>query len=412
LTDKRQKIPLLLKLKRFKNSRQIEALNNIFSFVKPARKYKGVPGRILLIRNDRIGDAVVTLAVIRDLKLNYPALRVDVLVSNRNRFVFDDFKYADDVIEFDWTPHHLNRMYGLPVLGGILQVMRYALVPYFFSSSFREKIDKLKTKKYDVAADLVGLTRNALLCKVISRFSIGPKKLGVYVLYDYYINSNWVSPRDEDFMTKKIEITLENALGLTFEKRETSLPPVHHIAAESSCTAFDICFHFGASKLRKLELHKEMELIRFFKGMNVLVTDSGETKNFLELKKHFGVTGNITFKTCNSLNDLVPDCAGAKLLVCYDGGQAHYLSQFVRTLTIFGPGSVALWRPYEFAHYKVLEKDDNGTVSAVSDGALGHIVVYFPIWCRPCFDIGCKERPCLGEIRTEFIRNIIMKYCL
>lgn len=80
---KKQKIPFVLKLKRLKNSGAVDALNGFISKIKPSKKYTGVPKRILLFRNDRIGDAVVTLPVIRDIKTNYPDLIIDVIVSRQ-----------------------------------------------------------------------------------------------------------------------------------------------------------------------------------------------------------------------------------------------------------------------------------------------------------------------------------------
>ena len=116
----RQKIPLLLKLKRFKNSSFVNFFNGLPGKLKPPKKFKGVPDSILFIRNDRIGDAVVTLPVIRDLKLNYPGIRITVLASSRNKFVFEDKDYIDDLIILDWTPDSLPAIYRLPLLGGIL----------------------------------------------------------------------------------------------------------------------------------------------------------------------------------------------------------------------------------------------------------------------------------------------------
>ena len=416
MAEKRQKIPLLLKLKRIKNSKPIDWLNSIFSNVKHPRTFKGIPNRILLIRNDRIGDAVVTLPVIRDIKLNYPDIKIDVLVSRRNKFVFKNLSYVDDVIESNWTPENLSRLYKLPLLGEIFQFFRYTFLPYLFSNNFRQKInqlkDQLKEKKYDVAADLVGLKRNALLCRMISRFSIGPKKLLTYNLYDYYIDSNWVALGDKDFMTKKIENALINGMNLKLEKRNTSLPLTNNHLSRTEGFTYDVLVHLGSTELRKLSAGKEKELIEYLSGLNVLVTDKSETSNFYSLKKLFINKSNIKFKIFNSLEETVQDCFKSRLLLCYDGGQAHYLSQFARTITVFGPGSVALWRPYEFADYSLLEKDTNGTEALISRGAFRHIAIYFPIWCRPCFDIGCREKPCLGEIRTDFIMYIIKKYCL
>jgi ADP-heptose:LPS heptosyltransferase len=412
LAEEKQKIPVLLKLKRIKNSPAAERINSLFSLIKPARKYKGIPERILLVRNDRIGDAVVTLPVIRNIKMNYPDMKVDILVSEKNKFVFEDFNYADDVIEFSWAPANPGKLYKLPVLGGFLQFIRYVIFSYLFSVSFREKIGHLKSKKYDAAADLVGLFRNALLCNRVSRFSVGPRKFAVHIAYDYYLDTNWVSSADKDFMTNKIEQAVENALGLSFAKRNTTLPFLNIDNGTPPKETYDVIFHLGTSELRRLNIEKEKKLIEFMAGLKVLFTDSDETPNYVDLKNNFRNNYNITFKIFGSLRDAAPVCRNSRLLLCYDGGQAHYLSQFIRTVVVFGPGSAALWRPYEFSDYELLEESPNGVCAFQSHGKFKHIAIYFPIWCRPCFDVGCSEKPCLSKIESEFIWGIMKKYCL
>lgn len=411
MNKRKNKIPVLLKLKRLKNSETAEKINSFVSLIKPPREYRGKPKRILLIRNDRIGDAVVTLPVIRNLKLNNPELKIDILVSSRNKFVLDDFKYADDIIEFNPAPEYKSKLYELPVLGGFLQFIRFSLIPFFVSGSYRQKIKLLRAKKYDAAVDLVGLYRNTILSRLISNFSVGPRKFITHIAYDYYMDSNWVSGKDNDFMTIKIEKAIENSLGLSFEKKDTSLPLLEIEFPKQSGDAYDIVFHLGSSKLRKLSFEKEKKLIEYISDLKVLVTDSYETPNYINLKSDFSINPNVEFKIFGSLREAAADCRKSKLLICYDGGQAHYLSQFVRTLVIFGPGSVELWKPYEFSGYSLIEESANGVQLIRSNGTFGHLAVFLPIWCRPCFDIGCREKPCLSQINSEFLRDIIKKYC-
>ena len=413
LAYKKHNIPLLLKLKRLKNSKPIESFNNLFSFLKLKNKFDGIPGKILLIRNDRIGDAVVTLPVIRDIKLNNPRIIIDVLVSRTNRFVFDEVDYTDDIIEFDWVPAHTIFLYRLPFIGSLLEFLRYFIIPYLFSSNKRKEIKHLKEKKYDAIVDLVGLKKNIILGKFISKFIAGPKKFIFFLFYDYYLDSNWVTQNDNDNMTRKIEFLFQDAFNLSFKKRNLTLPFFHFpYTTHSKDKYYEIVFHIGTSELRKFSLGTERKLLEYFKDNNILIIDSAETYNYLKHKEYFSDMKNIDFRIFKSLKDIAKVCSMSKVLVCYDGGQSHYLSQYIRTISIFGPGSAALWKPYEFSEYKILSKDSNGVVSILSDGYFGHIAIYYPIWCSPCFDVGCRKRPCVGNIKPEFVRDIIIKYCL
>ena len=404
----RQKIPLLLKLKRFKNSSFVNFFNDLPGKLKPPKKFKGVPDSILFIRNDRIGDAVVTLPVMRDLKLYYPGIRITVLTSSRNKFVFEAKDYIDNLMILDWTPDSLPAIYRLPVLGGILTFIRYAVIRYFTSAEFRNVISLLRKQKFDIAVDLVGLKRNLLLSNIVSRFSVGPRKFGVYIFYSHYTGSNWVSLEDDDFMTRKIEKELLDALDLMFSTKDNTA--FLYTSAEDP-ESYDIIIHLGSTPLRKLSFSKEEQLIHLLCNRKVLVTDSGTTPGFQKLQETFESQGNVHFRLFTGLDELAAVCRNSKILICYDGGQAHYLSQFIRTVAIFGPGSVALWRPYEFSGYELLETAANGVKAVISNGNKKHIAVYYPIWCRPCFDVGCSEVVCLREIQPDFINYIVNKYC-
>lgn len=388
MNEKRQKIPLLLKLKRAKNSPFINKLNDLLSKLKPRKSYKGIPQRILLIRNDRIGDAVVTLPVIESIKLNYPVMKVDVLASSKNKFVFEKSGYIDDIIVWNWRAYKL------------------AVFKQFFTPEFKHLRKFLKHREYDAVIDLVGLKRNIILGKHLSEFTMGPRKLGVYVLYDYYGDSNWVTLSDEVNMTSKVEAVIKAALNLTFEKKPL---PAEIIIRESY--EYDVIIHLGSTPLRKLPPEKEDALIGLFKEDKVLITDATDTDNYRKLKAQYN-KNNIEFRLFNSLDELAEECMKARVLICYDGGQAHYLSRFVKTVTIFGPGSVALWKPYDPAGYTLLEENSTGVKALISGGSHRHIAIYYPIWCRPCFDVGCESVLCLSMINPDFIHYIVKKYAL
>ncbi len=412
MVEVKQKIPFLLKLKRFKNSKSVEKFDDLFQHFKPPKKFKGIPSKIVIFRNDRIGDAIVTLPVLRDLKLNYPNIKIDVLTSKINKFVFQNLDYIDNAIEFDWQPSDLKIYYKFPFFGSFIQFLRYNIIPTIFSSEKRNLIKYLIKKKYDVSIDLVGLKRNILLSKLISDFSAGPKKFGVYFLYDYYIDSNWVTLFDSVFMTNKIEKVIKGGLNINFEKRNYELPLLKINPSPSTIKKYDIVFHIGTLKHRMLSLNKEIEIIKYLDKFNILVFDSGKSNKYLKLQKEFEGVKNIDFRVFDSFEQAAETCAFAKVLICYDGGQAHYLSQYVKTLVLFGPGSVDLWKPYEFADYNPLCEDENGCKAIISNGEKKHIAIFFPIWCRPCFDVGCSEKICLEKINAKFIKDIIFNYCM
>lgn len=415
MMSERQKIPLVLKFKRFKNSKLIRRINSFVSGFFPPVRFNGSVKRILIFRNDRIGDAMVTLPVLRDIKRNYPDMIIDVAVSPKNKFIFENAKFVDNLYELNIAAESTPALLKIPVVGGILLFLKYIVIPFIFSSDFRKQLKVLKHNNYDVSADLVGMKRNSLIGKYVSGFTIGPGRLAAFLFYDYYIDSNWVSPFDSDFMTRKIEKALTESLNLVLLKRDKSLPILPQntkTVPAGEVAGFDIIFHLGSGSLRKLKLSDERSIIDAFKDKKLLITDSRKTPEFESLKNKLADYPNITFMLFETLGEIAQLCSVSKLLFCYDGGQAHFLSQYIRTLTVFGPGSAALWKPYEFEDYEISESDQAGYKVMVSRGAKRHVIVFREIWCSPCFDTGCRTRPCLNELSPELIIRIIKQYCM
>ncbi|WP_436545111.1 glycosyltransferase family 9 protein [Janthinobacterium sp. RB2R34] len=56
------------------------------------------------MRNDKIGDMVVTTALLRELKKNYPHWQIDVAASSANRDIIADNPHVSDIIIWDKQP--------------------------------------------------------------------------------------------------------------------------------------------------------------------------------------------------------------------------------------------------------------------------------------------------------------------
>ncbi|HEX2787295.1 MAG TPA: hypothetical protein VHP32_05255 [Ignavibacteria bacterium] len=413
LNRDKHKIPFRLKVHRAKNTPYFRFFDNIISRIKPPKKFKGIPKKVLLIRNDKIGDAMVTLPVMRTIKYNYPDIKIDVLVSDRNEFLFKNFSYVDELIKFSpegWDTDKLrNRIYKFFFIGHILQFIRFFLIPYFFNKKFKQDIKSLKTRNYDAVVDLVGSRRNIVLSRMISKFTVGSKVFGLFWLYSYYIKTNWVTTINEDFMSRKIGNAMSEALNLDLSQKNKSLPLLNFEFHKEENIKTDIIIHLGGSVYRKFPYEKERELIKSLSDYRLIITDAGNTEGFRNLKEEFKNFSNIQFKLYNFITDMLEDVAGARLFLCYDGGQAHFISQYIKSIVIFGSGSLPLWKPYEFEDYQAIERSPAGAVAYKSKGQFGHVAIHYPIWCNPCFDIGCETRPCLGNISIEFVKSVVDK---
>jgi ADP-heptose:LPS heptosyltransferase len=421
--QRKHKIRLMLKLLRLKNIGFLTFTDKIISRIKPPRTFKGSIKKVLFIRSDRIGDAIVTLPELRDFKMNYPEIQLHVISSNKNRFIFDGSPFIDKLLTFG-QKSHIRRVFEYDegytgkfalsdferillkifLFGRFIHFMIYFLVPYVFSSQLRNDIRALKEENYDVVFDLKGVKRIALVTRLFSNFTAGSRLFLFSWLYSYYMKSNWVSHDDNITMSVKIENLIKESTGLKFTKRNKDIPYLDHAPLHLSSKKYDVFFHIGTSELRKLNTGHETLILNSLKDKKVIVTDSYKTERLNLYKEKF----NFEFRLYNKLEDCITDVSGSKLILCYDGGQAHYLSQFGTTIVIFGPGSVNLWKPYEFEDYEPYAAGNTQILK--SRGKYGHMVVYNPIWCSPCFDIGCKERPCLNKLDINLLIKLIREH--
>lgn len=60
--------------------------------------------KVLILRNDKIGDMIVTTPLLRELKKNYPHWKIDVAASSANRAVLADNPHVNDIIIWDKQP--------------------------------------------------------------------------------------------------------------------------------------------------------------------------------------------------------------------------------------------------------------------------------------------------------------------
>ncbi|MBZ0204033.1 MAG: hypothetical protein K8I03_13525 [Ignavibacteria bacterium] len=377
MKSQKHKVPLLVRLYHWKNTGFPTILDRILKRMKPPEKYGKLPGKILFNRNDKIGDAFVTLPVLRDLKLNHPSVKIDVLCSETNRFVFDGLEYISKV--------HVDK-------GDATE-------------------SELKAENYDAIIDLVSVNKYTIrMLKRCSPFLAGSRIFARSWTYDYYLDTNWVSEYDEIPMSLKIEFLLKDCFDFKFEKRNTSAEFKSYETAGIE-KQYDVLLHLGSSDIRKLDRDIEEALLDELVNYRVLITDGNESERYSYYRSKYLTVKNVTFRLYDKLEDMHKDASLSHVVLCYDGGQAHYLGQFSRCIVLVGTLLLKQWAPYDFSCYILFRKWDNGVEAYISEGSKEHFALNFPLWCLPCFNVGCKTRPCINKIKPEQIIEIV-KLCL
>ncbi|KKQ18439.1 MAG: hypothetical protein US31_C0004G0001, partial [Berkelbacteria bacterium GW2011_GWA1_36_9] len=96
-------------------------------------KYPKNPKKILVIRNDRIGDMANSTNVFPALKENFPNAKITAIASKANRALIEKNKKIDKIITLDFAPRTFK---------DIINFLKTSL--------------KIRKEKFDIGIDLRG----------------------------------------------------------------------------------------------------------------------------------------------------------------------------------------------------------------------------------------------------------------
>ena len=120
--------------------------DKLTSFLIPKGPFVEIkdPKKILVIRNDHIGDFVLSTPVFREIKKAYPKAEITVLASSATKQLIEKNKNIDKIITF-----------------GIFSEMLGAH-KFSFLSRYLEIFKKIKNEKYDLGIDLRSSSTNMI----------------------------------------------------------------------------------------------------------------------------------------------------------------------------------------------------------------------------------------------------------
>ncbi len=337
---------------------------------------KIAPSRILVIRYRFIGDTILTVPFLKNLRHAFPDAKIDVLVGPQSGEVLRGCPYINELITYDTTRFHkYDRGEGKP-------------------RSFWSYVRELRKKNYDTCFVLKRSFSSALLAFLIgSRNRIGYSNNSGFRSIFLTHKANW------DPSIHEVESTLKvlEAAGIdtsdrsleafvSQNERQEILKLVPELAQSQKRK---ILFHAAAAhpdKTYPLELWaelikklaKEHDILPFFAG------SSQDRSDYERLEKLAGLESVNTAGKL-SLRQSIALFAELELSICTDSGPAHLSAAAgTPTIAIFGPTDPERWKPWGTAH------------KAVYDSSLS---------CRPCnYKKTCDDRrQCLSELSPEFI---------
>ncbi len=332
--------------------------------------------QILVIRYRFIGDTILTVPFLRNLRSAYPSARIDVLTGPRSGEVLDGCPYIDEQIVYDTTRFHkYDSGEGK-------------------ARTFASYIWQLRKRKYDLVFVLKRSFSSALLA-----FLTGAKRrVGYAATGRNFLLTDKVEWRQDIHEVDSLLSVLEavsidvSPAGRSLEAwvSEAELQKVRALEPSLSTKQKYVLIHAAAAHPDKLyplaswsklikRLYNEVGLIPVFSG------DQQDVALYQELTALSGLDGTaLNFAGRLSLRESMALYSLMNLAVCVDSGPAHLCAAAqVPTIAIFGPTDPVRWRPYGPNNQAVFDVD---------------------LPCRPCnYHKVCDNRECLTELSSDFI---------
>lgn len=292
------------------------------------------PMRIVLFRQDRIGDFVVTTPAFRTLRESFPDARIDVFCSRPVYELARRTGYFNNVYPFamHWFGYKENNNFK-GRFRGFLQTVA--------DVRYRRFISRLKRGNYDAAIDFVGKRRNLLAAKLAGI----PKIIGFNLpTGNSVLATDVVAEKDTKMsenclnlvkILKPRKMFYKACLGrIGVKKRKAKGLGVHIGAGE------EVRKYWGGWPELLEELLKSHRVILFGEegGYESKVYDS--IKALKDNKNMVDSYGKLT------LMQMVNRFKGLDILVCHDSGPMHLADALgVKTIALMIPEYSKMWRP-------------------------------------------------------------------
>lgn len=307
---------------------------------EPTSILSSIPNpRILFLRQDRIGDVLVSTGIIKAVRDTYPNARIDIVLSTNNVAV----KHAvSSMTNTQWI--YKKSVAGLVSL-----------------------IAKLRSVKYDVVIDLMdnpSSTSTLLIQWCKAKYSIGIMKANASV-YTHCV------PLLNRANVHIIERIAQLLLPLGINPEKTELRPFYQIEPIQkpvNNSSKRLILNINGSRDNVWwGTEKFIELIKFvqedFPLFNVIVCSSKSyNKERLEIAK---ATGTQTIEPTDSFHEYVTILSTADILITPDTSIVHIASAFnIPCLAFYLQTDTGLlpWYPYKTIYRALVAKPDEHTI--------------------------------------------------
>lgn len=339
---------------------------------------------MLIIKWDRIWDAVWSIYFVKMLKNTYPNLQIDIVCNDYNSFVFEENIDLFNTIEIikENPPRYFIKYFVTTLLSG------FGMFSVFFRHKKLWKL--LKSNRYDFVFNLTG-RKYFIVSKYLGKVMWG--WLWVFNgLYDYPLI--W---HNEIWSKKHIVYKWFEWIAGDF-KYISKLPLIKNIDVNK------ICIFVGWKSPDKIEmvyykwLSKQLEQLWY----EVSFVDDKKNKKIDYIHKE----KDWLYINTDKLSSYV---SNFDIFIGVDGGVLHYVSQFVPTISIFLSTNQNVAYPFCWQTLKNNYIEDPS--SEVAENGQ-NLVIASTLPCKWCFELWCGQRLCKKTLdkKTEIVIKLFKDF--
>jgi ADP-heptose:LPS heptosyltransferase len=296
--------------------------------------------KILLVRNDNIGDLICTTPAIEALRKKYPNNQIDIIVNSYNFSAINNNPFIDRIYCYTKPKHKHKFSDKLQALLGKLKIFW-----------------QIKQKNYDVVVIFrSGYSKSA---ELFSRITSAQYKVGVKNPKGNDDFNIYVEQKENQHEVEFCFACLQK-FGVEHSGENTRYFVDKHIIEKYNQYKDCVAFHISARmKKNQINYHKLYQIINSIKLDKILITADPKDFNLAE-KLTESINNAIVIRT-KSFYDLGGLISNLKLFITLEGGAMHLSPALgIKTIALFGVSNINRWHPWG---YKNLVLQDSSKIA-------------------------------------------------
>jgi len=301
--------------------------------------------KILLVRNDNIGDLVCTTPAIEALRKKYPNAKIDIVVNSYNYLAIDKNPYVDTIYSYTKPKHKKGIFNKIKALFGKIGMM-----------------SKIFFTKYDVS--VVFRSGYSSSAEQFSNLSRAKMRIGVKDKNNKDNFTHHITPQPKEHEVEFCYRCLE-----ALEVKQNGEKPFFYVPDELKEKYKEykdyVLFHIS-SRIKENRYPKEKfkEVIDNIDENIIISCEPDDIENAKWLENNT----KAKYIPTKSLLDLCGVISNTKLFVTLDGGAMHIAPALgIKTIAISGKTNMDKWYPWG---YKDLVIQDESRVAENIDNDL------------------------------------------